>query len=134
MKEKLGDLAIRCTKLADERYEFARRVESRIRKDFELADKTSERLSSWWLLEFKALRAILKKDFKVEIPVSERDDWETALSSWKNEFKQRSGELVVLEEEINGVVEAAFRLSNAEVNLLMRHMQDASINYELGSI
>jgi hypothetical protein len=38
-------------------------------------------LKEWWTLDFPAFRAEIKKQFKTEIPIVERTEWETYLKT-----------------------------------------------------
>jgi len=73
-------------KIAELRYQKQESVRRRI-PDLcppERPAKLNTKLKNWDSLTFKDFRAEIKKCFKVEIPLSERNDWENWLTAEKN--------------------------------------------------
>jgi hypothetical protein len=42
--------------------------------------KLTDRLREWWNLDFKSFRAEIKKTFKADIPLKQRDEWENSFA------------------------------------------------------
>jgi len=81
--------------------------------------KLTTRLKEWWLFpDFAAFRAEVKKRFKTDIPLSERNDWEAWIKRDKAEILRLSAEIAKCEAEINKQVYALFGLTDAEIKLL----------------
>ncbi|HLV79847.1 MAG TPA: hypothetical protein VKT32_06170, partial [Chthonomonadaceae bacterium] len=118
-RETIGELAAAITRHARARYDLHCKARHRI-----LADLTApggalnQKLTAWWDLDFPAFRAELKKTFKRDIPVGERDDWESWLAGRQAEHAQHSEEIVRLETELNTHVYALFDLTPDEITLI----------------
>lgn len=81
--------------------------------------KLSTRLDEWWRFnDFKAFQAEVKKLFKRDIPLAERNDWEDWFARQKAEVKANSARLAALEAELNRAVYALFKLDEGDLALL----------------
>jgi type I restriction-modification system DNA methylase subunit len=119
-KSVIGDLAARCQKAAEERYEIQSRVRSRLA---DLAPKSWDgklgtTLSDWWKLDFKDFQKAVKKTFKHDIPVFERDQWETHLTAERKKVEALTHQIAALERDINTHVYALFSLTPEEIKLI----------------
>ncbi len=119
-KQSLADLAARCQQLAEQRYAVQLAVRQRI-PDLCPADreaKLSKKLQIWWLLDFAMFRKEVKKQFKQDIPLVDRNDWENWLQTEGAKIQQLSTELQQLEQQLNQQVYDLFALTGAEIALL----------------
>lgn len=104
----------------EERY----RIESRFKKRMkdlcpeEQDFKINKALNSWWTLDFKTLQKEIKKSFKGEIRLAERDDWEDLFDAQKK--KIRDLELVIISKEnlLNNEVYKLFDLTSDEIKVI----------------
>lgn len=80
--------------------------------------KCSGRLRSFWTLNFAGFRAEIKKAFKTDIPVKDRDDWESYLAQKSSEVTGFLSEIEAAESEIDSVVYRLFSLTAKEIALL----------------
>ena len=114
-------LAQQLTTTARQRYEVRRKTTHRIVNDLGTpAGKANQRLQEWWLLSFKEFREELTKVFKRDIPLKERDDWETLLKEQAAEIGRLTAEIVRLETELNEAVYDVFGLSEEERAIIER--------------
>jgi hypothetical protein len=88
-----------------------------------------QRRTAWWELDFPGLMAEVRKVFKREIPLRQRDDWEGWLASCRAEHDRRTAEIVRLETQLNGRVYALFDLTPAEIEL-----SEESTKYRYGEV
>ena len=72
--------------------------------------------------------------FKVEIPVKERADWETALAGWQRQHADLTARLVAIETDIDDRVCRLFGLTDADRLLLADHSRHAMIDYPYGAV
>ncbi len=85
----------------------------------ERAPKLTTKLREWWLLpDFAAFRAEVKKCFKTDIPLSERNDWEEWITRDRAEIACLTAEISKCEAEINALVYTLFDLTTDEIKLL----------------
>jgi type I restriction-modification system DNA methylase subunit len=120
-KQVIATLAEECQRLAEQRYQIEARLCRRIATDLcppEREAKLSQKLQAWWQLSFAEFRAELKKCFKTEIPVKERDDWEDMLTERTKQVKDLTAQLVAKEALLNQAVYALFDLKPEEITLL----------------
>gem|GEM_PF-3602516 len=78
--------------LADQRYEIQHAVRRRL-PDLCPADrepKLSKKLQNWWQLDFPHFMKEIKKQFKQDISLTDRNDWEQWLNSEGEKIKQLS--------------------------------------------
>ena len=81
--------------------------------------KISTKLQDWWQLpDFAAFRAEVKKCFKADIPLNERNAWEDLFTTGKAEIAKLSADIKLNEDEINAIVYKLFDLTPDEVKLL----------------
>jgi hypothetical protein len=69
-------------------------------------------------LPFNKFRNEIKKVFKHDIPLKDRDDWEVWLRERAIEIKRLTEEIVRLETELNAAVYEVFGLDEAEIALI----------------
>lgn len=119
-KTEIATLAQQCQQIAETRYQKQEAMRHRI-PDLCPSDQESQlntQLKAWWTLDFKAFRDEVKKCFKAEIPLSERNAWETCLKTEKAEIEQLSQQLAQLEQQLNQKVYALFELTEEEIRLV----------------
>lgn len=114
---KLGD---KCAAAAKKRFEIQSNVQHRI---LDIAppqrqSKLTRKLEYWWELDFSGFRAEIKRAFKTEIPVKERDDWEKYLAKNAAEMRRLTAEIEAAEREIDKIVYKLFDLTPNEIRLL----------------
>lgn len=81
--------------------------------------KLTTRLKNWWLLpDFTAFHTEVKKCFKADIPLSERNDWEAWITRDRAEIARLTAEIAKCEAEINAQIYALFDLTDEEIKLL----------------
>ena len=66
------------------------------------------------------LRAEVKKAFKRDIPLAERDDWSKYLADQRVKHESLTAQIVALETQVNAVVYTAFALTPDEIDLIER--------------
>ena len=119
-KAAIATLAESCQSLAEQRYAlenaFRRRIPDLCPKGRD--PKLSQKLQAWWLLDFAAFRDEVKKLFKQEIPLAERNTWEAWFDKDKAVLQDLSCQLAGQEQALNREVYALFRLDAGEVALL----------------
>lgn len=77
------------------------------------------KLKEWWLLpDFAAFHAEVKKCFKADISLSERNDWEEWINRDRAEIARLTAEISKCEAEINALVYTLFDLTADEIKLL----------------
>jgi hypothetical protein len=89
----------------------------------------NQKLTAWWDLDFAALRAEVKKVFKRDIPLTERDEWEAWLTANRTEHTRLTTEIIHLETDLNARVYAAFHLTPEEIALI-----EESTKYRYGEV
>ncbi len=82
------------------------------------AAKLTNRLREWWKLDFKSFRAEIKKAFKADIPLKQRDEWENFLREEGEKIRRLTAEIQQAEREINSIVYKLFDLTPDEIALL----------------
>jgi len=119
-KQIIANLAKNCQTLAETRYHKQEAVRRRIpdlcppQRDRKLNNK----LKNWWQLDFSQFRTEIKKVFKQDIPLLERNDWEKWLRQEQTEIERLSRELTTLEQQLNNQVYALFELTKEEIKLI----------------
>lgn len=120
-KTELNKLAKACQKAAEERLKLQRNLSRRI-PDLcppEREAKLSNKLKSWWEFEtFADFQKETKKQFKVEIPLSERNDWEDWIARDREAINALSAVIKSNEDKINALVYQLFDLTPDEIKLL----------------
>lgn len=120
-KVELGKLGEAAQAAAEKRYELQQAITRRI-PDL-AADpanaKLSSKLKEWWTLpDFAAFQKEVEKALKAKIPLQERNDWETWITTSRAEIHALTAEIARLEAEINTKVYALFDLTPDEIALL----------------
>jgi hypothetical protein len=129
-REAIGALAMEITEQARARYTLHERVRRRIFSDLGTPDKKlNQKLTAWWNLDFPALRAEIKKVFKSDIPLAERDDWEDWLAGRRAEHERLTSEIVRRETELNERVYELFDLGPDEIRII-----EESTKYRYGEV
>jgi hypothetical protein len=129
-REAIGDLAMNITELARTRYALHQRSRQRILDDLGTPDrKLNLKLTAWWDLDFPAFRAEIKKVFKQDIPVRERDEWDEWLTVQREKHAAHTAEIVKLETDLNARVYALFDLTLAEIQII-----EESTKYQYGEV
>jgi hypothetical protein len=120
-REHIGTLAQQLTETAKQRYEVRRKTTHRIVNDLDNSQaKLNQRLTTWWELSFKEFREELVKVFRLDVPLKDRDDWETLLRERTAEIGRLTAEIVRLETELNEAVYEVFGLDEEERALIER--------------
>ena len=127
---ELSHLATACAQAAKERLAaqkgFGRRILDLLPTPAPKGAQLSlgDKLSSWWLLDdFKAFQFEVQKRFKTEIPLRERNDWESLFAEEKSRIQQLSHNIAAAERSIDAIVYTLFGLNAAEVALVERAVQ-----------
>lgn len=118
-KTHLAALAQQCQQFAEARRDAQAAFRRRIP---DLAPggkaKLTQKLERWWEADFAAFRAEVKKLFKQDIPLAERNDWESFFTAERDKINALSTHIRHLEDEMNTVVYALFRLTPEEITLI----------------
>jgi len=80
--------------------------------------KLTQKLERWWELDFAAFRAETKKLFKQDIPLAERNDWESYFNSQRNIVQGFTAQIAQHEAALNCAVYALFNLTANEIALI----------------
>ncbi len=81
--------------------------------------KLNNKLKAWWEFEdFQAFRKEVKKAFKEDIPLAERNEWEAWFNESRAEIHRLTGEIKSTEDNINAIVYDLFALTGEEIELL----------------
>lgn len=123
-KTEIATLAQQCQHLAETRYQKQTAVRHRILDLCPIGNQIelNHKLKSWWMLDFKAFREEIKKCFKTDIPLAERNDWETWLHAEKAEIEQLNQQLLHLEQQLNQKIYTLFELTEEEIELIESHV------------
>ncbi|PKO19581.1 hypothetical protein CVU37_02530 [candidate division BRC1 bacterium HGW-BRC1-1] len=131
----LERLALSATATARERQGLHGAVRQRIATDLgQPGASLNNALTQWWRLDFPTFRAELKKALKADIPVRERDDWQTTLAQWRTQHETLTAQLVAIEEEINDRTNHLFHLTPTEIKTLHEFQQRTKTFYPLGEV
>jgi hypothetical protein len=77
------------------------------------------RLKSWWNLpDFAAFKNEVKKALNADIPLKERNEWESWISQNRARIHELTAEIAHIEGEINARVYDLFDLTPQEISLL----------------
>lgn len=116
----LTDSTSSCKKAAFGRFEIQSAVRHRILADLAPPErqKLTGKLENFWTLDFAAFRTEVKKAFRTDIPVKERDGWEKYLAEKSAEVKKLTAEIEAAEREIDAIVYRLFDLTPDEIRLL----------------
>ena len=80
--------------------------------------KLTQKLERWWELDFAAFRAEAKKLFKQDIPLAERNDWESYFNSQRDIVQGFTAQIAQREAALNQAVYALFNLTADEIALV----------------
>ena len=80
--------------------------------------KLTGKLENFWMLDFAAFRAELKKAFKAEIAVKDRDGWEKYLAEKSAEVIKLRADIEAAECATDAIVYKLFDLTPDEIKLL----------------
>lgn len=120
-KEKLSTLAMNCQNAAAERLKLQEAFRRRL-PDLcppERTPKLTNKLIAWWeFADFAALRAEIKKTFKTDIPLAERNDWHDWFDRDRHTIAQLTAQITTWERDINTIVYGLFELTAEEIQLL----------------
>ncbi len=106
---------------AQQRYAVRQKTARRIQRDLGNGQlKLNQKLEEWWLLSFNDLRNEIRKVFKQDIPLKDRDDWEEFLRERSTEIVNLTEKIIRLETELNNCVYAVFKLNEDEIYLIER--------------
>lgn len=131
---RLSAIAEEITALARERNGLHLKARHRI-TDLASEGKTlNNALTAWWTLDFKTFRGEVKKAFKTDIAVRERDEWERALRDWRGGHDALTARIVALEEELNDRVYRLFGLTPDDVATLEDFQKRTKTFYPLGEV
>jgi hypothetical protein len=120
-KAELATLAETAQAAAEKRYGLQQEVTRRIP---DLATdpasaKLTNKLKEWWTLpDFAAFQKEVKKALKADIPLKERNDWDSWLSENRGEIDRLTDRICTCEREINAKVYALFDLDADDIALL----------------
>ena len=129
-RDAIAALALAITEQARARYTLHHKTRHRILTDLGAPGTSlNQKLTAWWDLDFAGFLAEVRKVFKREIPVRQRDDWEGWLASQRSEHEARTAEIVRLETQLNARVYALFDLTLAEIKLI-----EESTKYRYGEV
>ena len=120
-KNQLEKLAGKSQREAEDRLHrqsaFRRRIPDLCPQDRE--PKLNGKLHDWWgLPDFAAFRAAVKTQFKTDIPLKERAEWEAYFNTEKAEVARLTAEIARNEADINAIVYRLFDLTPDEIALL----------------
>jgi hypothetical protein len=82
------------------------------------APRLTNRLREWWNLNFKSFQAEIKKAFKADIPLKQRNEWENYLREEGTKVRRLMAEIEQAEREIDTIVYKLFDLTPDEIALL----------------
>lgn len=107
-----------CSKAATTRLTILLSVYHRISTDLGSGAKLSRKLKDWHLLDFAQFRAEVKRVFRTEIPLKQRDEWEKYLAEEGGKVSALTAEIETAEREIDRIVYGLFDLTPEEIKLL----------------
>ncbi|MFZ1403891.1 MAG: Eco57I restriction-modification methylase domain-containing protein, partial [Anaerolineae bacterium] len=129
-RDAIAALALAITEQARARYTLHRQTHHRILTDLgQPGAALNQKLTAWWELDFPGFMVEVRKAFKREIPLRQRDDWEGWLAARRAEHAQRTTEIVRLETQLNARVYALFDLTPAEIKII-----EESTKYRYGEV
>lgn len=124
-KQALADLAEACQSLAQERLKrqenFRRRIGDLCPPERQESHgaKLSNKLKNWWeFADFTEFQKEIKKVFKSNILLSERNDWQDWFEQDRETINTLTAEITANEAKINALVYELFDLTSDEITLL----------------
>lgn len=131
--EQLSELARKCQRSSEKRRdviaEFRRRIPDLA--PGRVAPPLPPKLRSWWRGDFRSFRREVKKCFKSDIPLAERNDWESYFERARNEVQVLNQEITQTEQHIDRAVYSLFGLTQQEIALLESALGHAQGEEEL---
>ncbi len=119
-RAELSGLAIATTEHARKRYALHQTHRHRMQTDLVPKERTlNDKLTAWWSVSFGDVRAELQRTYKTDVPLRERDDWESLWKERRAEHDALTAKIVACEEEINDRVFGLFELSAEERRIVM---------------
>ena len=118
--QKVAEIAEQCSNVWAEKARIIAEVDRRI-PDLcppDRAPKLNNRLREWWTLDFKSFQAEIKKAFKTDIPLKQRNEWENFLLEEGEKVRRLTAEIEQAEREIDSIVYKLFDLTADEIALL----------------
>jgi TaqI-like C-terminal specificity domain len=117
---KLPEIAEQCAKAWTEKARIIAEVDRRIPDlcPSGRAPKLTNRLHEWWTLDFKSFQAEIKKAFKTDIPLKQRNGWESFLREEGEKVRRLTAEIEQAERESDAIVYKLFDLTPDEIALL----------------
>jgi hypothetical protein len=119
-KAELAALAEAAQTAAEKRYALQQQITRRI-PDLATSGtaKLTTKLKEYWNLpDFAAFQAEVKKAYKADIPLKDRNDWENWITENRTQIHALSAEITAVEAQINAKVYALFDLTPEEIELL----------------
>jgi hypothetical protein len=124
-KETISTLAEGCQTLAESRYKmqdaFRRRIPDLCPADKEA--KLSNKLKSWWELDFSEFQKEIKSRFKYALTLKESMEWEPLFNEGKEEIQKFNYQLASKESELNKEVYKLFKLDADDIALLEKNLK-----------
>jgi hypothetical protein len=118
-KAEIALLAEACQRAAESRRDVQVAFQHRI---VDLAPggsaKLNTKLLNWWALDFTAFRAEVKKLFKQDIPLADRNDWESYLNQQRDIVQNYTAQITQHEAALNRAVYVLFKLTSEEIALI----------------
>ncbi len=118
-RAEIAHLAETCQRAAEARRDTQAAFRNRIA---DLAPtkgiKLNSKLNNWWELDFAAFRAEIKKLYKQDIALSERNEWERYFNSQRAIVAEHSAQIAQHEAALNRVVYTLFNLTADEIALI----------------
>lgn len=103
------------------RYRLGASTRHRLQTDLGTSEgQLNQKLTAWWTLDWAGLRAELKRCFKRDIPVGERDEWEAWFAAQRAEHERLTARIVDLETELNDRVCHLYGLTRDEIAIVER--------------
>jgi hypothetical protein len=128
--EAVGALAMEITEIANNRYELHESTRHRIHTDLARGrKKLGNKLTAWWELDFPTFRKEIERRFKRDIPVAERDQWQTWLNERRAQHDRYTAAIIRLETELNDRVYKLFNLTPDEIQII-----EESTKYNYGEV
>lgn len=129
-KQGMASLSESISVYAKERYQLHQQTRHRIQSDLGTSDKPlNQKLTSWWNLDFATFRKEIKKVYKTDIPLAERDEWEDYLTAQQAKHTNFTNEIIRLETELNEIVYGLFDLTPEEIQII-----EESTKYKYGEV
>jgi hypothetical protein len=116
----VADLVRQVSDAARSRYSGIARMNRRVGADFGGSGGRgpTERLLRWWELGWGEFREEVRRSFGREIPVPEREQWETWLATKRAEFERMTAAIIDGERELNDRVYRLYGLDADEIKLI----------------